>query len=238
MLAALPGARRRYVGRILCYHSLGQKEWGTNDVTPDMFRGHIERALNAGFRFVHASEIAKTGGGPKDLAITFDDGLSTVMTVAAPILKEYGLPWTFFPVSNWAEGIHWMPDNDAFLSWRDIEMLMGQGAEMGSHSVTHSDFGQLNRDQVVNELGGSREMFRQRIGIAPDTFAIPFGQSKNWTAESQAMARDAGYTTIYAQAEETRPQGTVARTFVTRFDGDFIFNALLKGKFDQWEEWV
>jgi len=25
---------------------------------------------------------------------------------------------------------------------------------------------------------------------------------------------------------------------VTKFDGDRIFNALLKGKFDRWEEWV
>jgi hypothetical protein len=30
----------------------------------------------------------------------------------------------------------------------------------------------------------------------------------------------------------------VARSFVTKFDGDRIFKALLKGKFDYWEEWV
>ena len=51
-------------------------------------------------------------------------------------------------------------------------------------------------------------------------------------------ANDAGYEIVYAQAEATRPEGTVARTFVTKFDGDRIFNALLKGKFDRWEEWV
>ena len=51
-------------------------------------------------------------------------------------------------------------------------------------------------------------------------------------------AKDAGYELVYAQAEETRSTDTVARTFVTKFDGDRIFRALLKGKFDSWEEWA
>jgi hypothetical protein len=55
--------------------------------------------------------------------------------------------------------------------------------------------------------------------------------------ENRTSSREAGYSTIYAQAEKTRPEDTVARTFVTKYDGDFIFDALLKGKFDSWEEW-
>ena len=81
-------------------------------------------------------------------------------------------------------------------------------------------------------------MFERRIGIKPDTFAIPFGQSANWTPEAGEIAKAAGYKVIFAQAEDTRPENTIPRTFVTKFDGDFIFNALLKGKFDRWEEWV
>lgn len=106
VLAALPGARRRYIGRILCYHSIGQEEWGVNDVTSTMFRRQIELALNNGFRFVPVSEIVRTGGAEKDLAITFDDGLKSVLGTALPILKEYDLPWTFFPVSEWSDGRH------------------------------------------------------------------------------------------------------------------------------------
>jgi hypothetical protein len=81
-------------------------------------------------------------------------------------------------------------------------------------------------------------MIERRLGFAPKTFAIPLGQSMNWTGECAAAARTAGYDIIYAQAEETRPAGTVARTFVTRFDHARIFRALLDGTFDRWEEWV
>jgi peptidoglycan/xylan/chitin deacetylase (PgdA/CDA1 family) len=237
VLAAVGRARKRYVGRILCYHTVGQEEWGTNDVTATQFRRHIELALKAGYRFVPASEIARTGGGAKDLAITFDDGMKSVVSQAAPILKDYNLPWTFFPVADWTDQkTDWV--RDMVMSWGDVEALMKAGAEMGSHSATHPDFATLTEQQIVDELAGSRELIAKRVGVAPDTFAIPFGQSKNWTPRAMQAAKDAGYKLIYAQAEETRSNDTVARTFVTKFDGDRIFKALLKGKFDSWEEWV
>src|SRR6188768_1654150 len=85
-LLALAGPRHpRDVGRILCYHSIGQRQWGVNDVSPSHFRRHIELALNAGLRFVPASELARGGGDKRDIAITFDDGLRSVLTNAAPI---------------------------------------------------------------------------------------------------------------------------------------------------------
>lgn len=237
LLATLGRSRKRWIGRILCYHSVGTKEWGVNDVTPSQFRRHIELALDAGYRFVPASVIAATGGGPQDLAITFDDGLKTQLTQAAPILKEYGVPFTIFPVSEWCQNPHWFGE-DVMLDWRDLERLMYMGAEIGSHSATHPDFGSIELARTVDELGNSRETIRRMLGIPADSFAIPLGQSGNWTPATMKAARDAGYTTVYAQAEETRPAGTIARTFITRFDGDRIFRAALKGKFDQWEEWI
>jgi peptidoglycan/xylan/chitin deacetylase (PgdA/CDA1 family) len=227
----------RDIGRILCYHSIGQPQWGVNDVSPKLFARHIELALDAGMRFVHASELARTGGGPKDLAITFDDGLRTVMSQAAPILARYGIPWSLYVVSDWAEGTSgW--NHDVVLTWREIEQLMKAGAEIGSHSVTHPNFTTLEANMVVDELGESRDMIAKRLGVLPKSFAIPYGQSMNWPALAADAARTAGYDIVYAQAEETRSPGTIPRTFVTRFDSDRIFRALLGGAYDRWEEWV
>jgi peptidoglycan/xylan/chitin deacetylase (PgdA/CDA1 family) len=236
-LATFGKSRKRWVGRILCYHSIGQQEFGVNDVSEKNFRRHIEMALNAGHRFVPASQIARGESGPKDIAITFDDGLKSVRTIAAPILKDYAIPWTFFPVSEWSDKKHAWCEN-LVLDWADMEALMKEGAELGSHSATHPDFTKINQQRVVDELGQSRDTIEKRLGFAPKTFAIPFGQSGNWPAACAQAARDAGYETIYAQAEETRPEGAIARTFVTKYDGDRIFKALLAGKYDRWEEWV
>jgi peptidoglycan/xylan/chitin deacetylase (PgdA/CDA1 family) len=235
-LAVVGSHRPRARGRILCYHSVGQPEFGVNDVHPARFRRHIELSLKAGYRFVHASEIAQTGGGPKDLAISFDDGLKSVSTAAAPILQEYAIPYVVFAVSDWSDmkDPRWI---DRALDWRDLELLLKDGAEVGSHSVSHPDFGKIGHQRAVDELCISREVIRQRLGFAPDTFAIPFGQSMNWPAACALSAREAGYRIVYAQAEETRPEGTVARTFVTKHDNDRIFKALLSGHYDRWEEW-
>ena len=235
-LASVGRRRERRTGRILCYHSVGQNEHDVNDVSPARFRRQIELALAAGYRFVPPSEIARRGGGPKDLAISFDDGLKTVLTAAAPILAEYRIPYVVFAVSAWSElNDPWSQAN--VLGWPELEALLKQGAEIGSHSVTHPDFARISLQQAVNELGRSRQAIHDRLGLAPDSFAIPFGQSGNWPHECHQAARDAGYDIIYAQAEETRPDGTVARTFVTKHDGDRIFRAVLRGNYDRWEEW-
>lgn len=238
MLASAGRSRTRNFGRILCYHSVGQPDFGVNDVSPLDFRRQIELALNAGWRFVPASEITQSGGGPKDLAITFDDGLRTVMTEAAPVLAEYKIPWSVFIVTDWSDGnAAWAKDR-SFLDWRDIEQLAKSGADIGSHSVTHPNFSLISAGQTEDELGGSRKTIADRVGIDAKSFAIPLGQSGNWTTAAAAAARRAGYETVYAQAEETRPVGTVARTFVTRFDSERVFRAALRGVFDRWEEWI
>jgi hypothetical protein len=93
-LAATTTAGARSAGRILCYHSIGQAAAGANDVKPEQFCGHIEPALHLGFRFVPPVQIARLRGAPMDLAITFDDGWTSVLSNAAPILRDYGIPWS------------------------------------------------------------------------------------------------------------------------------------------------
>ncbi len=237
VLASLGPRRVRSSGRILCYHSVGQEAWGVNDVSPRAFRQQLELALKQGLRFVTADEIVATGGGPKDLAITFDDGTKSTLTQAAEILKDYDIPWSVYVVTDWADGGGGWPA-ETFMSWREIERAASLGAQIGSHSTTHPNFGVIGATQAADELGASRRIIAERIGVDAATFAIPFGQSNNWSRAAAEAARQVGYRTIYAQAETTRPEGTVPRTFITRFDTERVFRAALNGAFDRWEEWI
>jgi peptidoglycan/xylan/chitin deacetylase (PgdA/CDA1 family) len=236
-LATTPRPHQRRGGRILCYHSVDEPEMGVNDVRAAQLRQHIELMIERGHRFVPASDIALSGGSPNDIAITFDDGCNSVFTHAAKIFAEYSIPWSLFVVTNWSSHTEeW--SRSRFVSWAEIERLVEAGVEIGSHTRTHPDFGKIGRAQMLDELAGSRLDFQKRLGFSPTSFAIPLGQSMNWTPEAGAIAREAGYQLIYAQAENTRPHDTIPRTFVTRFDNRRIFSALLDGAYDSWEEWV
>jgi peptidoglycan/xylan/chitin deacetylase (PgdA/CDA1 family) len=236
-LAAVPARVSAPRGRILCYHSVGTALWGVNDVGPARFRRHLELALGAGYHFVPADAIARDDSNPYQLAITFDDGLASVAENAGPILAEYNIPWTLFVVTNWADGQHGWSDG-LLLDWRAIDRLAARGATIGSHSVSHPNFGSLPPDAAEYELSESRRRIARAIGSQPTQFAIPLGQSTNWTAQAAEAALRAGYELVYAQSAARRPKGTVARTFITRFDGDRNFRAALAGGFDHWEEWV
>jgi len=235
-LASFGGHSAKPGGRLLCYHSVGQAELGVNDCSPPRFRRHIELAIRRGHRFVPAAEIARGRGGPRDLAITFDDGWNSIFTTAAPVLREYQIPSTLFVATGLVDNpSDW--HRSRMLTWEEIVDLSAMGMEIGSHSISHPDFRKIDNERIVDELITSRIRLKSRLGLAIDCFAIPFGQSNNWTAFAQSAALQAGYELIYSQAENTRPPGTIARTFVTSMDDDRIFAALLEGAFDDWEEW-
>jgi len=224
------------VGRILCYHSVEQPEWGVNDLTVERFRQQLDAAFAAGFTFVPASQIAREGGSADQLAITFDDGALSVLTVAAPILRSYDIPFSAFVVSLWCGG-EGGPGPTSTMRWDDVIRLAELGAEIGNHSASHADFADLNDDEIADQIGGARDAIERHTGIRTTSFAIPFGQSGNWPPQASVIGRELGYDLIYAQAQQTRPPGTIARTFVTHFDRPRIFRAVLRGRYDRWEEW-
>jgi peptidoglycan/xylan/chitin deacetylase (PgdA/CDA1 family) len=237
LLATAAKRRPAPHGRILCYHSIGTPRWGVNDVSAERFTEQLELALQLGYRFVSAAAVAEGRAGADDIALTFDDGVLSAATAAAPILAEYGVPWTLFVVAGWADGRHSF-DPGIVMGWQEVERLAAQGVEIGSHSMTHPDFGSLSEPEARRELLSSRELIESRVGIHVTSFAIPMGQSANWSAAAGIAAIDAGYELVYAQSVLTRPPGTVPRTFITRFDDRRIFAAALRGAFDGWEEWV
>lgn len=226
--------------RVLCYHSVGTRQWGVNDVSPRRFRRQLEAALTLGYEFVPAALVAGGSDAPeKALALTFDDGLASVAVHAAPVLRDMGIPWTLFVVTDWASGL--VPaglDAGLFLDWRTIERLMGMGMTVGSHSVSHSRLSGLTTEAVADELGCSRRVIETHLGVTPAEFAFPVGRQADWHPAATEAARRAGYEFVYAACEHRRPEGTVPRTMVTSWDGDRLFRAALEGRFDDWEEWL
>jgi peptidoglycan/xylan/chitin deacetylase (PgdA/CDA1 family) len=99
--------------RILAYHGIDWLSepvvnWDGLQVRPRVFRSHL-RELGQRYHVVPLGRVmdalANGGGLPDDaVAITFDDGYRNNLTVAAPILREFGFLATFFVSTGFADG--------------------------------------------------------------------------------------------------------------------------------------
>jgi peptidoglycan/xylan/chitin deacetylase (PgdA/CDA1 family) len=81
---------------VLCYHRVTSRLSDMNAlvVSPDNFRAQMAY-LTRNFRIVRFEDTWEHRGKPA-VAVTFDDGYADNLTEALPILREAGIPATFF----------------------------------------------------------------------------------------------------------------------------------------------
>jgi peptidoglycan/xylan/chitin deacetylase (PgdA/CDA1 family) len=101
--------------RILAYHGVDGSDTAVDNfdglqVTPERFREQIE-VLRKHYEVRPLDDVIAMIAGEHPLeqntaAITFDDGYRNNLQVAAPVLKEFGMPATFFVTSGFVNGEH------------------------------------------------------------------------------------------------------------------------------------
>lgn len=162
----------------------------------------LKRATSASLAslFVAASSMAALTGiaqaavvnpVPKaQVTFTFDDGMQSAYTQAAPALKKYGMTGVSY-VTTGCVGMVKVPNTCAaeertpYMTWDQIKALQNTyGWEIGSHTVTHPllassdpDMNQPNKltaSQVDAELKNSKAALAAQ-GINATAFASPYG---------------------------------------------------------------
>lgn len=94
-------ARARRAGAILLYHRVGRRVPDTYNlcVALDDFRTHMRYLRDACQPLPLDELVAAAGRGDlpeRAVAVTFDDGYLEHLTVVSPILREFGIPATFY----------------------------------------------------------------------------------------------------------------------------------------------
>jgi peptidoglycan/xylan/chitin deacetylase (PgdA/CDA1 family) len=137
-----------------------------------------------------------------ELSITFDDGYADNAELALDVLRRWKLPATFFVSTGFMETNEqtaW--DKDAkvesrWMSWAQVKGLIEQGHEIGAHTVSHANLGELGGAEVTAELRRSIDDLVERTGITPAHFAIPYGRAFKSLAETVAIARQLGFRSV------------------------------------------
>jgi peptidoglycan/xylan/chitin deacetylase (PgdA/CDA1 family) len=129
--------------------------------------------ISDGFQTVKSLIRRGDDGGKRKLVLTFDDGFKNNFGQAAPILKKYGLPATFFVIASKLDG-----GDDRFMLTSDaVRLLECDLFGIGSHSLNHRSMAQISEDDRTEE-----SVRRDRSGAAAirgSAATVPLVQVRN-----------------------------------------------------------
>lgn len=117
------------------------------------------------------------------VSFAFDDGLSSALTKAAPVLNRYGFRATDYVITGCVgtTGICAANESASYMTWDQIQQLRTRyGWEIGSHTVSHPALGGLSIARQEHELSKSKNQLAQH-GITATSLASPYGDYSNQT---------------------------------------------------------
>lgn len=163
---------------ILCYHSFANSN-NRYAVNLEVFKKQVRRIQKfADFVRINDLKVPAKNGRAK-VALTIDDGLSSVMDIL-PFTQANNIPVSLFILANPEKANRAELDTDEkFLTWTQIKQLHKAGWTIGCHSSTHSDFSKLSNDEIVKEIIDSKKVLETKLGFSIDSIAYPKGSYSN-----------------------------------------------------------
>ncbi len=183
---------------VLGYHDFTESRRPTQMIIRiDDFRGQMQAIADAKIPVISMRQFLdwKQGEGdipPESIMITIDDGWEATHTLAMPVLREFGFPFTVFLYTNY------LNVGGRSMSLEQVQELIEAGGTVCSHSVSH-DF--MNRqggrtdeqydEWLRAELNDSHQVLAGHFGSnVIKTFAYPYGAFNDRVLE---LTRDSGY---------------------------------------------
>ncbi len=103
-----------------------------------------------------------------------------------------------------------------FLDWNEAREMISGGMAIGSHTHSHQVLSQLGPDQQRQELGHSRALLKEHLGVAADVLAYPVGATSSFSDQTQQLAQEVGYHAAFSFYGGTNLPGRTLRYDVKR----------------------
>jgi peptidoglycan/xylan/chitin deacetylase (PgdA/CDA1 family) len=245
-LLAPPAAlayRERPRVRVIALHDVPER-------ARDAFAAKMRRLAHTHNVVSLADALDRTGldEGRLNVALTFDDGFEEHATVVAPLLRELGLPATFFIPSGsldlsqpeadrFAKSALRRSGSFRFLRREDVELIAAEpNFEIGGHTAHHVDVGRLGEEGVGSEIVDDKAALEQLTGRPVRFFAFPFGSPGNLSAQALRAIADAGYRAAFTIVpgfwSRSRNPYLLGRDCLSVEMDERLWDAFLRGGYD------
>jgi glycosyltransferase involved in cell wall biosynthesis/peptidoglycan/xylan/chitin deacetylase (PgdA/CDA1 family) len=78
----------------------------------------------------------------------------------------------------------------SFMNWDEVQAMQGAGITFGSHTLNHTLLTRADPATAWQEIEGSRRELADRLGLAPESIAYPWGA---WGPYTREQVKAAGY---------------------------------------------
>ena len=133
--------------------------------------------------------------------ITFDDGHSSNVELALPILQSQGLQAHFFIT------VGWTGQKQGYMGWRDLRTLLEAGQQIGAHGWTHTLLTHCNATDLQHELRDARLALEDKLGTSITTMSLPGGR---YNDAILSACMEAGYTQVFTSIPRAEKLPTAA----------------------------
>lgn len=186
----------------------------------DQFRAHLawyrERYVNcdkaALSAFVHDGEWPHDRPG---IIVSFDDGLRSNTTVAAPLLEEFGFTgWFMIPalvpdLDRTTERafardrlIQFVCEDDEqrlFMSWDEVRALAERGHEICGHSYGHKRLGEnLTAAELEEEIAQPKRLLEAKLNRPIAAFAWVGGEERAFSKQAFDKIKASDYELLFS----------------------------------------
>jgi len=204
ILLAASAAQCSADATVFIYHRFGEDSIPTTNVPVENFLQQMEYLRDNGYRVVPLRDVAdavaqKRRLADKTVAITIDDGYLSTYTVAWPILKRFGFPFTVFFYGRAVDRKY-----RNFITWPQIREMNATGVDFQDHGYNHEHFGErpAGLDDVAykawikQDFALNQAIFKKNLRAMPQMLALPYGEYNTLVLEA---AHEMGYRTIFSQ---------------------------------------
>jgi peptidoglycan/xylan/chitin deacetylase (PgdA/CDA1 family) len=223
--------------RILLYHSIGAPVNGDKKdifcLSAQLFEEQMAELSNHNsFETISLPRVS-TLEEMHGVAVTFDDGYKDNLSVAAPILEKYKIPFTVFATTSYIrEGAF------PFLSETELRFLSENPlVTIGSHGVTHLPLTDYNDRALKNELESSKHYLEDLTGKEISMISYPHGRVNKRVRDAvESTGYKLGASSFFNVNNVSTDLLMLSRTCIFGKDSVRIFRQKLYGDWD-WYRW-